>query len=89
MNIQLGDRIRDEVTGFEGIAVGLTDYLTGCTHVGIQARCDHDGKVPEWYWVDVRRCAVLQGGAFDLAAARGGSAATVVQGGPMPNPPSM
>lgn len=33
--IELGSRVRDMVTGFEGIAMARVEYLTGCTQYGI------------------------------------------------------
>lgn len=34
--VQLGDKVRDPVTGFEGIAIGLTEWLHGCTTVSVR-----------------------------------------------------
>ncbi len=34
--IQLGNRVTDEFTGFEGIAVSRTEYLYGCVSIGVQ-----------------------------------------------------
>lgn len=34
-SIKLGSRVRDRITGFEGIAVARVEYLTGCTQYGI------------------------------------------------------
>lgn len=35
--IDLGDKVKDTVTGFTGIAVSITDYLHGCQRIGVQA----------------------------------------------------
>jgi len=44
--INLGDKVRDLVTGFEGIAVARTEWLNGCFRVTLQSDClDKDGKV--------------------------------------------
>lgn len=45
--IILGATYRDRLTGFEGIAVGRYEYLTGCTRVSIQAPHLVDGKTVE------------------------------------------
>jgi hypothetical protein len=46
--IQLGDEVRDKVTGFKGIAVGVTKWLTGCDRYVVQPRgVNKDGKIYE------------------------------------------
>lgn len=34
--IELGDKARHVITGFEGIVVATVQYLTGCDQIGIQ-----------------------------------------------------
>lgn len=36
MKIELGDLVRDIVTGFKGIAVGRTTWLHGCDRISVQ-----------------------------------------------------
>jgi hypothetical protein len=54
--IKLGDKVRDPITGFEGIAYSRISYLQGCDRIGIQASVIVEkGKapiVPELYHVD-------------------------------------
>ncbi len=45
--IILGATYRDRLTGFEGIAIGRYEYLTGCTRVCIQSPQLVDGKTVE------------------------------------------
>ena len=47
MKIQLGDKARDTVTGFEGICTVRSEFISGCTRVGLQPEVDKDGKIPE------------------------------------------
>lgn len=35
--IELGSHVKDRLTGFEGVAVSRTTYLTGCAGIGVQA----------------------------------------------------
>ena len=43
--IRLGQKVRDEITGFAGVAVGRFVYLYGCVRVEVQpAALDKDGK---------------------------------------------
>jgi hypothetical protein len=44
--IKLGDEVRDNVSGFLGIAVARHEYFQGCTRLTVQPRVDNDGKLP-------------------------------------------
>jgi hypothetical protein len=44
--IKLGDKVRDKVSGFTGIAISRHTYLEGCTRISIQPEIDKDGKLP-------------------------------------------
>jgi len=51
----LGDELKDEVTGFSGIVVGITKYATGCVHYGLQTRSLNNAIPVEWQWFDESR----------------------------------
>lgn len=40
--LQLGDEVRDEVTGFQGIATARYSYLNGCNRVFVQPKVDKE-----------------------------------------------
>lgn len=42
--IKLGERYRDTITGFEGVAVGRHEYLHGCTRITLQELTGGDIK---------------------------------------------
>ena len=52
MSIELGDKVRDTVSGLKGIAVARCSYLNGCDHIGTQILAK-DGKIPPMQWVDL------------------------------------
>lgn len=56
----LGRKVRDKVTGFEGIATSEHRYLTGCTQYGIQAPIDKNGNIPEIKYFDEGRLEFLE-----------------------------
>lgn len=60
----LGKKVKDVVTGFEGIAVGIAHYLNGCTRICIQPRGlkDKDGGTVDSEWVDDVQITVLERG---------------------------
>lgn len=37
MTIKLGSRVKDSITGFEGIAVARTEWLYGCSRITIES----------------------------------------------------
>ena len=47
MKIQLGDEVQDTVTGFKGIAVARTSWITGCNRITIQPKADSKNKIDE------------------------------------------
>ena len=53
-DVTLGKKYRDVVTGFEGIAVGKSDWLTGCSTVGLSPPIAEGEKKPT-EWFDVMR----------------------------------
>jgi hypothetical protein len=53
MVFNLGDRVKDTVTGIEGILWAKTQWMTGCDHYGIKREgTDKDGKAYDLVWVD-------------------------------------
>ncbi len=45
--INLGDKVKDGVSGFTGIAIGRTVWLQGCDRVIVQPPVGKDGKLPD------------------------------------------
>ena len=52
MRIPLGAVVKDSITGFEGKAIGRTEWVTGCATVTVQPRVDKEGKIPESRTID-------------------------------------
>jgi hypothetical protein len=58
--IELGNKVRDTLTGFTGIAVGRTTWLYGCTRIAIEPnKLGKDGKPAEPHWFDEQRIEVI------------------------------
>lgn len=79
--IKLGSKVRDSITGFEGIATSRTEYLYGCVHVGITPTELRDGKPVDSQWFDEQRVQVIEERKPEVSPA---SSAT--SGGPQPTP---
>ena len=61
MSVRLGDLVRDKLTGFEGVATGMIQYLTGCDQILInpcKVKSD-DGKLFDAEWFDNTRVEVV------------------------------
>jgi hypothetical protein len=44
MQVALGSKARDKITGYTGIVIATTDWLSGCRRVTIQTQEMKDGK---------------------------------------------
>lgn len=56
---RLGKKMRDTVTGFEGIATSKVYFLTGCTQFGLTPRITGENKRPETEYFDEQRLEVV------------------------------
>ena len=43
--IKLGDKVRDRISGFEGIATSRTEYLNGCFQIEITPKLKKSEKI--------------------------------------------
>ena len=59
--INLGDKVKDSVTGFTGIAIGRTVWLHGCNRITVQPEgINKEGKVFEPHGFDEPQLIVLK-----------------------------
>jgi hypothetical protein len=82
--IKLGATYKDKVTGFKGVAMALTEYLSGCDRVSLQPPMDKDGKIPEWQNFDVTQVTAVGKKVIELVKPEPKS--KVKPGGPRPSP---
>lgn len=52
---KLGETLRDNVTGFQGVATGRHEYIDRCIQYSLSPPVDHDGKLPESFSFDEQR----------------------------------
>lgn len=66
--VQLGDRVKDCVTGLEGIAIGRTKWITGCDQICVQPGIvdKATGKLSETYSFDETRLKVINAGSVKV-----------------------
>lgn len=53
--IKLGDRIRDTISGFSGVAAAHTYFLNGCERWLIEPEHIREGKVLDSVWFDAQQ----------------------------------
>lgn len=62
-----GDKVRDIITGLEGIVTGTADYLTGCKQLLVNPQQVKDGETVPGSWLDIDRLHVLEPNAVRIA----------------------
>jgi hypothetical protein len=62
MKENFGKRGTDKVTGFNGIIIGYTTYITGCDQYLLQPMCavNDDTKRPKGEWIDAGRIEISE-----------------------------
>lgn len=70
--LQLGDKVKDVVTGFTGILIAEHKWLHGCRRVTIQPQELKDGKPVEAQSFDDQQCELVEAGVVPTTAATGG-----------------
>ena len=77
MKFELGMILKDKITGFQGVAMAHTEYLTECVHYGICSQSLQNGKPIEWEWFDEARLILVNDEKIEKESRR----ATESQGG--------
>lgn len=76
MKVNLGDQVQDRVTGFKGIVTARSEYLNGCTRVGVHARAKGNAQ-SEPSWIDEPQLRVVRRGVLKVGPQ--------ITGGPRPD----
>lgn len=69
--IQLGQKVRDKITGFEGTATSKVEYINGCIQFGIKP-ISTDGKMPNTEYIDDQQLEVIDEGVSITQRPTGG-----------------
>jgi len=68
MMFNLGDKLKDRVTGFEGIVIARSEWLNGCKQYCLKPPVDKDGKVQSGEWIDQEQLKLVKEGAVAVDA---------------------
>lgn len=80
--IKLGDKARDNITGFEGVVIARTQWLHGCDRLTIQPdRLDKDGKTIDACSFDEQQVELIEDRPVKVSAQ-----ASARPGGPRRDP---
>jgi hypothetical protein len=69
--IKLGSKVRDKVSGVEGIATGRCEYLNGCIQYCVTTKVGKDNKGTS-PWIDEGQLVVVGQGVSAKPEATGG-----------------
>lgn len=58
--VNLGNKVRDTITGFTGIAISRTIFLQGCDRIAVQPPVGKDGTLPEYQHFDEPQLEILE-----------------------------
>jgi len=75
----LGTKVRDKITGYEGTITARVEHLNGCVRYCIQGKAK-DGKIPDGEWIDEQQLELIEEAKEDLRESTGGD---------RPNPKSL
>ncbi len=59
MNTKLGKKYKDKITGFEGVATGYVEYISGCNQLLLAPPVGSDGTLRDSQWFDEQRLKAL------------------------------
>lgn len=62
--IELGDRVKDRITGLKGIAIGITEWLYSCRRIVVQPETTKDHKPIESFCVDEPQLTLVRAGVI-------------------------
>ena len=88
---ELGEVLKDVVTGYTGVCMGRTEYLTGCSHYGLLSqKLKDDGTPRDYEWFDEQRlCITGKVVKINRIIITEMGSKTKYGSGPEPNAPSM
>jgi hypothetical protein len=65
LKFRLGNKIKDMVSGVEGITTSFVVYMNGCIQWSINRELDKDGKPYETLYYDQQQCQLIDSGIVD------------------------
>ena len=64
---ELGEKVKDQITGYSGIIIGRIEYITGCDqYLIVNQKVKSDGERKKGEWFDENRLIKMKGQKFVL-----------------------
>jgi len=57
--LELGSKVKDIISGYKGIIVARSEWVTGCKRYGVQAEACKDSKPIDEQWFDEVRLELM------------------------------
>ena len=70
--IRLGDIAKDNITGYKGAVIAITDWLHGCRRLTLQSADMKDGKPIDTFTFDEPQCSLVKAGVHVSVTRTGG-----------------
>jgi len=70
--VQLGDKAKHAITGFTGVVVCISNWISGCQRITIQSQELRDGKPVDNQSFDAEEIEVIQPDAIPVCKPSGG-----------------
>lgn len=70
--INLGDKVRDPITGFYGIAICRCNYLQGCDRIAIQAPVKKNEEPIGWQYFDEPQLKIVKRNVIEQGSTKTG-----------------
>lgn len=75
--IKLGDKVKDTITGFEGIAIAKTEFINGCIQFEVVPKIKKGEKYPEAISIDEQHLEVITSKAKKIKKEENGGATRI------------
>lgn len=54
--INLGAKLRDEITGFRGVCIGVATFIDAGSSALLQPTVNEEGEIPDAEWIKEEHC---------------------------------
>ena len=70
--IKLGNKVRDKITGFKGIATARIEYINGCVQFCVKPKMGKDKEMPDGEYIDIAQLELVNKGKSIKSEKTGG-----------------
>lgn len=79
---ELGEKVKDTITGFKGTVTARIDYLNGCLQYCVEPKVGKEGKMEKHHYIDEGQLV-----SIEPRSTRAKKDSKDIPGGVMPNTP--